>query len=101
MKRRLFFRHAQFDKLPGDVRAMSFGAYHLVDERQLAIRIDEERPSFRHLSYAVNDAVRFGHLFSGVAKNWIVQFQGFREPHIRVRIVTVRSEKRDLQFVQA
>ena len=52
---------------------MSPGIDLFVDEGQVPIRINIERPPFRDGSSFVNDAVRFGDLFAGITQNRIIQ----------------------------
>lgn len=84
-KNRLFFRRlfgcfdSEFFQLGGDIFSVGCGADFFLDEQNLAVFADVDRPAFGDCPTFVDDAVGFGHFFAGIAQQGEVEVEFFGE----------------------
>ena len=85
--------HTQFGQFLGHILAVGGRGHFLVDEQHFAIRSHVPRPPF-----GASHAIGLDDLLIGIAKDWIIQVQGFGKFLIGFQFIAAGGEIRDFEF---
>jgi len=72
--------------------------YFLVDEQNLAILADINRPAKWNLALGSHDAIRFGDLLGRIAEDRVIQFERFSKLFVDVFCIAASSKISDLEL---
>ena len=78
---------AEFAEFGGHGFAVRRRAHVLVDVENLPVRSDIERPARCERLIHINHAIGLGHLFRGIAQEWIIQAKRLSEGLIGLRSI--------------
>ena len=73
--------------------------HFLVDEQDLAVCADVNRPAKWNLAFGGHDAIRFGNVLGGVAENGVIEFQRFSKLGVDVFCVAASCKISDLELL--
>ena len=77
---------------------MCAGLHALINEEDLSVFPDVKGPARGILAFAANHAVGLGRFASGVAQDWVIQFEGFSEFFVRLRGVATSGKISDVEL---